>query len=61
MGFFILLASRFFADSTFLFWAETIALIAFGVSWITKGGTLLPDKIETKETDEVSGSRKHGE
>jgi hypothetical protein len=31
-------------DSNFVFWAETIALIAFGVSWITKGGTLYPDK-----------------
>jgi len=31
-------------DSNFVFWAETIALISFGVSWITKGGTLYPDK-----------------
>lgn len=31
-------------DSYFVFWAETVALIAFGVSWITKGGTLYPDK-----------------
>lgn len=31
-------------DSNFVFWAETVALIAFGVSWITKGGTLYPDK-----------------
>jgi len=30
--------------SYFVFWAETVALIAFGVSWITKGGTLYPDK-----------------
>jgi hypothetical protein len=30
--------------SCFVFWAETIALIAFGVSWLTKGGTLYPDK-----------------
>jgi len=28
----------------FVFWAETIALVAFGVSWLTKGGTLYPDK-----------------
>jgi hypothetical protein len=28
----------------FVFWAETVALIAFGVSWLTKGGTLYPDK-----------------
>jgi hypothetical protein len=25
------------------FWAECIALVAFGVSWLTKGGTLYPD------------------
>jgi drug/metabolite transporter (DMT)-like permease len=30
--------------SAVIFWAETIALIAFGVSWLTKGGTLYPDK-----------------
>jgi hypothetical protein len=30
--------------SPVIFWAETIALIAFGVSWLTKGGTLYPDK-----------------
>ncbi len=28
----------------FVFWAETVALIAFGVSWLTKGGALYPDK-----------------
>jgi hypothetical protein len=30
--------------SRFVFWAETIALVAFGISWITKGGTFYPDK-----------------
>jgi hypothetical protein len=30
--------------SSFIFWAETIALVAFGVSWLTKGGTLYPDE-----------------
>jgi len=30
-------------ESTFVFWAETVALIAFGLSWLTKGGTLYPD------------------
>ncbi|MBN2632124.1 MAG: hypothetical protein JXR66_01110 [Bacteroidales bacterium] len=30
-------------QSDFVFWAETIALIAFGTSWLTKGGTLYPD------------------
>ena len=32
------------SESPFVFWAETVALIAFGVSWLTKGGTLYPDK-----------------
>jgi len=30
--------------SNTVFWAETVALVAFGFSWITKGGTLYPDK-----------------
>lgn len=30
--------------SSFVFWAETAALIAFGISWLTKGGSLYPDK-----------------
>jgi len=29
--------------SHFVFWAETLALFAFGISWLTKGGTLYPD------------------
>jgi hypothetical protein len=33
-----------YPDSTFAFWTETIALIAFGVSWLTKGGTFYPDR-----------------
>jgi hypothetical protein len=28
----------------FVFWAESIALIAFGISWLVKGGTLYQDK-----------------
>jgi surface polysaccharide O-acyltransferase-like enzyme len=44
----ILVFFKFFFDegsgSHFVFWGETIALIAFGVSWLTKGGTLYPDK-----------------
>ncbi|MBW6500904.1 MAG: hypothetical protein K0B05_05870 [Bacteroidales bacterium] len=31
-------------STPFIFWAETVALVAFGVSWLTKGGTLYPDK-----------------
>lgn len=29
--------------SDIVFWIETIALLAFGISWLTKGGTLYPD------------------
>ena len=32
------------SGSGFVYWAETVALVAFGVSWLTKGGTLYPDK-----------------
>ena len=31
-------------SSCFVFWAETVALIAFGISWLTKGGTLYADR-----------------
>jgi len=44
----ILVFSAFFEEdhrqSTFVFWAETCALLAFGISWLTKGGALYPDK-----------------
>jgi len=44
----IVVYHNFFFDvntkSCFVFWAETIALISFGVSWLTKGGTLYSDK-----------------
>lgn len=39
------------SKSSFVFWAETVALVAFGVSWLTKGETIYPDKPE-----ETSGS-----
>ncbi|MFO7573833.1 MAG: hypothetical protein R6W67_01570 [Bacteroidales bacterium] len=37
------LISGDYGSSAFIFWAETAALIAFGVSWLTKGGTLYAD------------------
>ena len=44
----ILLFMMFFAKqhpgSRLVFWCETIALLAFGISWLTKGGTVYPDK-----------------
>ncbi len=41
---FLLFFSEKRPESTFIFWGETVTLIAFGVSWLTKGGTLYPDK-----------------
>ena len=32
------------SDTRFVLIAETVTLIAFGISWLTKGGTLYPDK-----------------
>ncbi len=29
--------------TSLIYWAEAIALIAFGVSWLTKGGSIFPD------------------
>lgn len=33
-----------YTGSSFVFWTETVALLAFGISWLTKGGTILPDR-----------------
>jgi hypothetical protein len=32
------------SDSRYVLIAETVTLMAFGISWLTKGGTLYPDK-----------------
>jgi hypothetical protein len=40
------------SKTCFVFWAETIALVAFGTSWITKGGTIHPDKTIIIQYDE---------
>jgi len=44
MGIFFILFQEEHPDSTFAFWTETLALVAFGISWLTKGGALYPDK-----------------
>lgn len=36
--------------STFVLWAEAIALLAFGVSWLTKGEAIMKDKEPGKKT-----------
>lgn len=44
--------------SPFVFRNETAALVAFGTSWLTKGGALYPDKkqksMSTKVTEKKS-------
>lgn len=40
------------SDSGFVLIAETITLVAFGISWLTKGGTLYPDKPRKKDVME---------
>ncbi len=47
---FMLLSGGNKSGSRFVFIAETVTLIAFGISWLTKGGTLYPDK-PLKESD----------
>jgi len=46
LGMFVyfLFLQKQFPHTRFVFWAETLALVSFGVSWLTKGGSLLPDK-----------------
>ncbi|MEO9966863.1 MAG: DUF998 domain-containing protein [Reichenbachiella sp.] len=38
--------SKLWSDSAFeyTFWAETLALVSFGFSWLTKGGYVMADK-----------------
>ncbi len=40
------------SDSRFVLIAETVTLLAFGISWLTKGGTLYPDKPVKKDNME---------
>ncbi len=41
-------------ESSFVFLAETVALVAFGVSWLPKGGTLYPDRKTYIKAGEIS-------
>ncbi len=50
--YFLFLLKRY-PNSPFVFWAETVALVAFGISWLTKGGTLLPDKQERLSEEDM--------
>ncbi|NLV18156.1 MAG: DUF998 domain-containing protein [Bacteroidetes bacterium] len=40
---FLLYGEERFPDSMFIYYAETIALTAFGISWLTKGGQICSD------------------
>ena len=31
-------------ETSFVYWGETIALVAFGISWLTKGEAIFPDR-----------------
>lgn len=40
----LLLDGRWSTNSSFVFWMETVAVTAFGISWLTKAEVLLGDK-----------------
>jgi hypothetical protein len=40
---FFVFFEKSFPQSSLVFWLESLALIAFGISWLIKGGTLLKD------------------
>lgn len=42
-GFLNLIPTEFYTNYTITFWMETIAVEAFGLSWLVKGGVLLTD------------------
>jgi hypothetical protein len=46
LAYFIFIEERYPIPG-FVFWGETLALLAFGVSWLTKGGSIYPDKQKT--------------
>lgn len=43
-----------FSKINLFFWGETAALVAFGVSWLTKGGHILSDKKEYRLTKKMT-------
>jgi len=47
---FFIFLEAYYPQSSFVFWAETVALVAFGISWLTKGGTIYPDR----KSEEIS-------
>jgi hypothetical protein len=36
------------SETSFVFWAETFALVFFGISWLTKGEAIYPDRSDIK-------------
>jgi len=52
MEIFFLFFNENHEDSRFVIIAETVTLISFGISWLTKGGSLYPDKIKSTNTME---------
>lgn len=45
-------------ESDFVFWAESVALFAFGLSWLTKGGALFRDAKTKNRSNRNSLSRR---
>jgi len=50
--FYFTFLEKTYPETRFVFWAETMALVAFGISWLTKGGTFYSDK---QGTQSISG------
>lgn len=56
MGIYISFFQKSFPETSLVFWLETVALVAFGISWLTKGGTLYPDR-KSKKVDLLNKSQ----
>jgi hypothetical protein len=52
---FFLFFDGMYSGSKFVLIAETVTLMAFGISWLTKGGTLYPDKQTKRDKMESEG------
>jgi hypothetical protein len=51
----LLLGPGFGPAPTLLFWAESVAIIAFGVSWLVKGEVILKDSSESRAAAPAGG------
>jgi hypothetical protein len=51
----LLLGAGFARTTSLLFWAESVAIVAFGVSWLVKGEVILKDSSDLGPAAGVSG------